>query len=108
MKKYFYSHIITIDTLTIHLDSLDLSKEEKEELIDLADEQLHHAIIDKILSELQEEDKRHVLSVMAQNDHDVTWKIITEKVPNAEEIVRKVAEELMGELKADIEEVKHK
>ena len=58
MKKYFYSHIVDIESIIGELDGLDLSENERTHLITLFDSSIHHAVLDAILSELSGEDKK--------------------------------------------------
>lgn len=107
-KKHFYSHIVEIDSLTIKLDELDLSIGEKNHLIELMHSNLHHTIIDAILSELNSNDKKHFLHVLSSENHDEIWKFLNTKVGDIEEKIKKAAESLKQELHEDIKEAKNK
>lgn len=107
MKKYFYSHIIEIDSLTIELDQMDLSIDEKNYLIDLLHSNLHHAILDFILSQLSEEDKKVFLAHLSRNKHDKIWNHLKEKIENVESKIKKTAEDLKKEFHKDIKEIKN-
>ena len=61
---HFYHHIVIIDSVHVGLDSLELEPHEKEELVMLAENNLHHAILDAILSELEEGDKKVFLALV--------------------------------------------
>ena len=106
MGKHFYSHIIETSTLTLELGEMDLSKEERRHLIDLAENNIHHAILDAILSELSEENKKIFLSHLAAEDHDKVWKHLRKNIDNIEEKIKKTAEDLKKELHKDIKEAK--
>ena len=60
-KKNFYNHLIVIDTIHVGLDTLELTPEEKQELLDLAENNIHHKVIDTVLSELKSQIKKHFL-----------------------------------------------
>lgn len=101
MKK-FYHHLIEIESLTLELDRLDLDEEQKIHLAVLVDSSLHHTILDAILSELTNADKRAFIQILNEDDHDKIWKFLNERVDNIEEKIKKVSEELKEELHKDI------
>lgn len=103
MNKYFYSHIIEIESLIIELDKLDLSTDEEIHLASLIDSNLHQAILDAVLSELSDKDKEIFLAHLSKNDHDKIWQHLNEKIESIEEKIKKVAEELKEQLHQDIE-----
>ncbi|RJQ28027.1 hypothetical protein C4577_00155 [Candidatus Parcubacteria bacterium] len=108
MRKLFYSHLVEIDSLIVELNSLDLSEEEKNHLVSLAHSSLEHTILDAILSELSEEDKKLFLTHLAQEKHDKIWEVLNSKIENIEEKIKKTAEALKIELRKDIDEAKSK
>ena len=93
MKKkkheHFYHHLVIIDSIHVGLDSLDLEPTEKEELVMLAENNLHHTILDTILSELEGGDKKVFLALLLGNDHNEIWKMLSFKIKNAEEKIKK-------------------
>ncbi|MBI2039948.1 hypothetical protein HYT18_02655 [Candidatus Microgenomates bacterium] len=101
--KQFYSHIVKIETITAELDKLDLTDEERIHLAHLIDSSLHHTILDAILSQLAEEDKRLFLKHVHEDDHDKIWQFLNEKVDNIEEKIKKAADGLINELHEDIQ-----
>ncbi len=105
-KRYFYTHIIDTSTLSLELGDMDLTQQERVHLISLIDSNIHHEILDLILSELNPEDKKTFLTHLASEDHDKVWKLLNEKVENIEEKIKKTAEDLKQELHKDIKEVK--
>lgn len=106
MKKHFYSHLVETSILSLELGDMDLSQEERVELISLAESQLHHVVIDTILSELSKEDKAIFLKHLHFGQHDKIWELLNKKVSDVEEKIKKAAEELKKELHKDIEEAK--
>lgn len=105
MKK-FYSHLIEIESIIIELDKLDLSEEQRYHLASLVDSSLHHTILDAILSELPESDKRVFLQHLSENDHDKIWKFLNEKVDNIEDKIKKAAASLKEQLHKDLKKAK--
>ena len=108
MKKHFYSHLVETDSLVVLINDLDITDDEKGHLISLVDSQLHHTILDAILSELSEEDKRTFLKHLLHEEHDKIWNHLNDKVDNIEEKVKKAADDLKKELHQDINEAKSK
>ena len=108
MKKHFYSHLITTDTIAVRLSYLDMSDEERAHLLGLIDSSLHHAILDAVLSELSEQDKKKFLEHLSTGKHDGLWDFLNGKVDNIEEKIKKTADDLSDELHKDIEEAKTK
>src|SRR3989344_9598251 len=104
MKKYFYTHIIDTSSLSLELGNMELDPKERMHLLSLIDSNIHHAVLDLILSELSPEDKKTFLMHLASDEHDKVWKLLNEKVENVEEKIKKTAEELKKELHADIKE----
>ena len=104
--KFFYAHLIEIESLTTKLDELDLSNEEKLHLAKLIDSSLHHTILDAIFSHLSESDKRVFVNHLNENDHDKIWKFLREKVDSIDEKIKKAAERLKGELHKDLQEAR--
>ncbi len=106
-KKYFYTHIIDTSTLSLELGDMDMSSKERLHLISLIESNLHHEVLDLILSELAPLDKKTFLTHLASEDHIKVWKFLTEKVDNIEEKIKKTAEDLKRELLNDIKKVKN-
>ncbi len=104
--KYFYSHIISIDSLIIELDSMNLSKDEKHKLAKLIDANVHNHILDVVLSELSEADKLLLLQYLNLGDHEKSWKHLQERIENVEEKIKKAVENLKVEMHKDIRESK--
>lgn len=107
-KKYFYTHIIDTSALSLELGSMELDSKERAHLISLIDSNIHHAVLDLVLSELKPVDKKTFLVHLTSEDHDKVWKFLNEKVVNIEDKIKKTAEDLKNELHRDIKEVKAK
>lgn len=105
MKKHFYSHLISIESLNIELGKLDLSEDEKTHLLSLAESNIHHAVLDAILSELSIEDKQVFFELLDREEHEKIFHHLKNKIENIEEKIKKTAEDLAKELQKDILEV---
>lgn len=110
MSHHFYSHLVEIETVVTELDVLELSSEERNELIKIIEMTIHHVVLNTVLAALEEADKREFLSRLAGNDHVEIWKILTAKVPDVHEKIRKSAHTVKKEMSDDIKEThkKHK
>ncbi len=107
-KKYFYSHIVDTASITIELADMDMTPDERIHLIALAETNVHHAVLDTVLSELPEEDKKEFLIHLRDDNHEKIWELLKVKVKNAEGKIKKTAEEIIKELHKDIQEAKNK
>ncbi len=106
-KKHFYHNIIETDSLTSALQDLNLDPDEHKHLEMLIESTIHHEVIDAILSELSQEDKKVFLQHLASENHESVWNHLMDKVDNIEEKIKKAAEELKNELRKDIEETRN-
>ena|SRR5258708_1909567 len=104
--KYFYSHIISIESLTIELDQMDLSKEEKIYLAQLADQTIHNAILEAILSELTPQEKIIFIEHLKNDNHEKLWKLLNERVDKIEDKIKTTADEVKKGLEEDIQEAR--
>jgi len=106
MKKHFYHHLIEIDSIHLALGNLDLSPEEKQELLTIVETNINHAIMDSILSELADPDKKVFLSLVVVEDNTGIWKLLNEKIDNAQDTILDVMNRFKEKLHADIRGVK--
>jgi|SRR5581483_1332048 len=102
----FYSHLISLEKITIEVNNLHISKEEKEHLLNIASSNIHFAVLDVVLSHLPSEQKETFLEHVENDDHKKIWEFLKEKVENAEEKIIKRSEELLEELLLDIAALK--
>lgn len=106
--KYFYSHLIEIESITIELDKLDLSDGQRMHLANLVDSSLHHTILDAILSELSEEDKIKFIKHLEEDDHGKIWQFLNSKVDNIKDKIKSAAETLKRQLHEDLKKSREK
>lgn len=104
--KQWYSHLVEIESIIVELDQMNLSSEEKLHLAKLIDSSLHHTILDAVLGQLSDSDKRKFMNHLTENDHDKIWKFLNEKVDGIEIKVKKAADQLKEELSKDLKEAK--
>lgn len=108
MNNYFYTHLIEVESIIVELDKMDLTDEQKLHLASLIDSSLHQTILDAILSELSDTDKRAFMQYLDKRDHEKIWKFLQEKVDRVEEKIRKAAEDLKMQLHKDLKEATKK
>lgn len=106
--RYFFSHLIEIDSIIIELDKLDLSPEQKLHLTNLIDSSLYHTILDAVLSELTSADKRIFLNHLKEDDKDKIWQFLNQKIDNIEDKIKRAANDLQQELHKDLKEATKK
>lgn len=102
MKNHFYDTVIEIESVHVALNTLPLSEEEKKELTKLVDSQVHHTVLDLILSQLSPEDKREFMHLHASKKHDEVWKLLNTRIENVEEKIAQTVDELKQKLHEDI------
>lgn len=104
--KYFYSHLIKIESILTELDKLDLDYQQKHHLTKLLDSSLHHTVLDAILSQLSDQDKRSFMLHLKGEDEDKIWEFLNKKIEKVEEKIKKAAEDLRNQLHEDIKKAK--
>jgi predicted transcriptional regulator len=85
---------------------MELSDEERGHLVSLVEANIHATVINTILPELSEGDKKVFLKNLVADNHDQTWSHLLSKVQDAEAKINRSLRELKKELLKDIEEAK--
>lgn len=106
MGRYFYSHLVDTDSLTSDLTELELTEGQKKELMEIAHIHTHQAVVDAILSELSEDDKKKFLELLSMGSDDEIWKHLNNKVAKIEDKITEVAKQVKRELREDAVKVK--
>jgi len=107
MNKQFYSHLVDITIIQIKLNDLGLTPHEHKELMTLVHTIIHHGVIDDILSELREDDKRIFLKNLARDHHDSILTHLQDVIENIEEKIKKTSSTILEELQRDLNEIKN-
>lgn len=108
MKKHFYTSVIETSSISLAIADMDMSNDERKHLLSLVEDNLHHAILDAVLSELSDKDKEEFVKLFAEGDDEKVWKLLRERVENIEEKIKNTADALKKELHKDIEDSKKK
>jgi len=105
--KYFYSHLISIETIGTKMDELEMTNDQKKHLAELIDSTIHHEILDLVLSQLKEEEKIVFLQMIRDNpEDDKLLDFLNNKVDKIEDQIKETAKKLVQEIHEDIEEAK--
>lgn len=107
-KKHFYSHIVETASISLALGDMELTQQERKELLDLVEINMHKTIMDLVLSHLSQDDKKQFLLHVAHDHHERVWNLLKVKTDNIEEKIKKAADDLQKQLHKDIEEAKKK
>lgn len=109
MTKLFYDHLVVIEDIVAVLDEHELSREEREQLLETIDETLHHHIMDVILTYLPREHHEIFLEKLtAKPHHPELLAFVQEKTAiDIEREIKKTAERIKKKILKDIEEAKH-
>jgi len=106
MKKHFYSHLIDFEPIVVTLTELEFEDAEREGLLEIAGDSVHHAVLDVILSELSDDDKKEFLRLLLDEGHEQVWEHLNSRVENIEEKIKDTARKLQEELHKDIHDSK--
>lgn len=105
--RQFYTHLVEIESIMVELEKMALSADEKLHLAHLVDSSLHNTILDVILSQLHEEDKKRFIKHLNEGSHDKIWQFLNDRVDNIEEEIKKAAEDLKKQLHEDLKKAKN-
>ena len=108
MKQHFYTHIIEIDSVYTVLDLTNMNKKERDELMVIIEATVHHVVVDTVLSELSEDDKRIFLKHLATDDHESLWKHLNSNLKNIESKILKSVNKVKKDFQKDIKKIINK
>ncbi len=103
MAKIFYDHLTITEEITVELDNYQIDKEEKEEIIQLMDENIHHRVLDVILKKLPKEKHNEFLKQFAASPQDLKLlDYLRQEIADIEELITQEAKLVKKELLAEI------
>lgn len=70
MTAIFYDHLIIVEEIHFVLDDLSVSVEEKQQLLDLFDETMHHTVLTVLLDLLPADKRDTFLQEFIKRPHD--------------------------------------
>lgn len=104
MKNKFYSHILKIEPVHEKLSVLEISDEEKKNLLDLLHSHIHITVIDVILSELDEGKKKEFLHLIAiKEDYSSAWDFVLTHIEKGEDKVKAAIDGIVADFINDLE-----
>lgn len=105
--KHFYAHLKETTDIVLELGELDLTPDERMHLLSLIDANVHSAVIDTVLTSLDEENKKVFLSNLVKNDHSKTWEHLNSNSKNIEERIVETIKSIKKEFIKDIQKVRN-
>jgi hypothetical protein len=102
-QNFFYSHLIEIADISIQLKGMELTEDEKNHLIALLEANIHSTIINTVLSELTDDDKKQFLKNLVSDNHQVTLDHLKIKIEKLEDKIKTSVADLKKELLEDLE-----
>lgn len=106
MQQHFYSDLVKIESLHVELSRLDMKDDERDHLVMIVTATIHHSVLDTILSELSDKDKKIFLWHLSTNHNENIWKFLDEHVKDAKKKIKKVVRDILEEFATDIKGVK--
>lgn len=106
--KTFYAHLVETEIIERELDSLDLTTEEKNDLMHHVHTSVHYKVLDVVLSDLSEEDKKTFLEHLKKENHEDLWSHLFAHTKDIEEQIKKVGNSLVSEFAIDIKMIKER
>jgi len=106
VKKYFYHDILDLEWIEDEINDLDISDLEKKKLAQMARYELHQTILDAVLSELNEREKKVFLANLNYDTNDRTWRHLSQNIEKVEEKIIEVSQKLKEDLKKDLADAK--
>lgn len=105
--KYFYSSFIEVESLVVRLDELQLVEDQRIHLAELIDSLVHNAVLDVILSQLDQEGKEAFLKMLEEDSqNDQVLQFLQSKIDNLEEQIQSAVMILKEEFYEDLKEAK--
>ncbi len=110
MAKIFYDHLVMRDEIVKELDRYEIAVEERDELVQLVDETLHHHVLDVILTHLPKEKHQEFLTKCHSAPHDekLLEYLKTETQIDIEAEIRERAKITKKQLLAEIKRARKK
>lgn len=104
MAKIFYDHLVVREEIIKELDKYEIDAVEREEIVRLSDETLHHHTLDVILRSLPKEKHSDFLHKFHQSPGDEgLLEYLKQEVEDIEKLIsieaKKVKKEILAEIK---------
>ncbi len=107
MSKIFYDHLVIREEIDCELNNYRLDPEEKEELIDIIDQTLHHHVLNIILNHLPADKHREFISGLKTDPgSDKLMEYLQAHCPEIESEIKKHTHQVKQEILAEIKKSK--
>lgn len=103
MTKIFYDHLTITEEIITELDNYRIEKIEREEIIQLVDENVHHRVLDAILKKLPKEKHEEFLTKFSAAPGNIELlDYLRREITDIEELITREAKLVKKELLAEI------
>lgn len=106
-KPIFFKQLVDVGEVEETINALLEKEEERQEILDLVDSTLHHAVVSRILDELAEEYHEDFMSRFLEAPENPEILIfLVEKVPDIKEKISDEGKKVKTKLLSDIKKIK--
>lgn len=104
--KSFYQNFVNLELFHQEFDRLGLSPEEREELFKILEEIYVQRLIDRVLDELPNEEKKKFMKILIKKAELDMIEFLREKVEDVENKLKKEVETLTAELLLEVKSLR--
>lgn len=109
MTRVFYDHLVLIQDVILELDVHDLDLEEREELLDLIDQTIHHSMLDLILTHLPSDRHSEFITKFQTAPYDLALlDYLKVYVPDIDVKITTHAQKIKNDLRSEIHKARRK
>jgi len=105
-SKHFYAHLTETTDIILELGELDMSSEERIHLLSLVEANIHSSVINTVLSNLDEKNKKIFLNNLISDDHSEIWEHLNKSTNDLENKIKKTIDLMKKELLRDIKKAR--
>lgn len=90
------------EIIILELDKLEMNKDERDNLLEMADEIAEYRFINEILKRLEEKDKQLFMEQLRKGSAEIFVEFLREKIENVETVLSRQSKVLEAEILDDI------
>ncbi len=105
-NKQFYEPLVETSEMSLEIAELNLSPDERVHLVSLIEANIHSSVVETVLSNLPEREKKVFLKNLIADNHEATWRHLRENVSDIENKIILAISELKKELIRDMKKAK--
>lgn len=98
--------MISLEHVRLELSGLNLTQKQQNELLEIAQKQIHHVMMDQALTHIKGDDKKRFLQYVANEEHDKAWEVLRTHAKDVEKYLLHAAHEIYEQLREDIRALK--